>query len=135
MGTTARGEEPSGWAVGFGVFAAVMMIMIGIFHAIAGIAALVEDQFFVVTPNYFVELDVTAWGWIHLIFGIVVGLAGFFVLTGAVWARVIGIVLALLSAIGNFFFIPYYPVWSILIIALDIFVIWALAVFPRASSE
>ena len=71
----------------------------------------------------------TGWGWIHLILGIVVALAGFYVLSGRLWARIIGITMALFSAIANFFFIPYYPVWSVLIIALDVFVIWALATY------
>jgi hypothetical protein len=74
---------------------------------------------------------VTSWGWIHLIGGVVVALAGFFVFSGALWARSIGIVLAGLSAIANFLFIPYYPFWSLLMIALDVFVIWALAVHGR----
>jgi hypothetical protein len=102
-----------------------------VFHAIAGLVALVRDSFYVVAPNYVFEFDVTSWGWIHLIAGIVVVLAGFGVLSGQTWARVVGITLAVLSAIANFGFIPYYPVWSLLIIALDVFVIWALATHGR----
>ncbi len=84
-----------------------------------------------VAPNHVFEFDTTSWGWIHLIAGIVVLLAGFGVLAGQTWARVVGIMVATLSAIANFMFIPYYPIWSILIIALDVFVIWALAVHGR----
>jgi hypothetical protein len=102
------------------------MITIGVFQAIAGLAAIIEDEFFVVTQNYTFDLDVTAWGWIHLIVGIVLVLAGFYLFTGSTWARIVGITLAILSAVANFFFIPYYPFWSILIIALDVWVIWAL---------
>jgi hypothetical protein len=116
----------SGWAVGGMVFAGMLMIVIGAFEAIAGLAAIIENEFFVVSQNYTFELDVTAWGWIHLILGIVVALAGFYVVSGRTWARVVGITLAILAAVANFFFIPYYPFWSLLIIALAVWVIWSL---------
>jgi len=124
-------EEPNSWAIGATVFAAVTMMMIGMFQGIAGLTALVENEFFVATPNYVFELDVTTWGWIHLIAGLVIGLAGFGVLRGNLAARVVGIALAVLSAVLNFAFIPYYPLWSIVIIALDVFVIWALSAHGR----
>jgi len=121
-------EQPPGWAVGFIVFAAVMMIMTGVFQALAGLVAIFENEFYVATRNYLFQFDATTWGWIHLIGGVIVALAGWGVLAGQTWARVVGITLAVLSAIANFLFIPYYPFWSLLIIALDVFVIWALAV-------
>ena len=127
--TIGRQTTGDGW--GLVVFAGVMMILLGSFHALAGLTAILKDQFFVSTPNYLVSVDVTTWGWIHLIGGVVVALAGFFVFSGAVWARAIGVVLAVLSAIANFLFIPYYPFWSLLMLAVDIFVIWALAVHGR----
>ena len=126
--------RPSGWAVGFVVFAAVMMMLAGGFQTIAGIAAIFEDEFFVVGPNYVYDLDVTAWGWIHVLLGVILFAAGAGVLSGATWARVVGITLASLSAFANFFFIPYYPVWSIVIIALDVAVIWALSVYGRREA-
>jgi hypothetical protein len=122
------GQKTSGWAVGFILFAAIMLIMSGIFQFFAGLVALFNDDFFVATRNYVFQFDATSWGWIHLIGGLIVALAGFGLLAGQTWARVVGIILALLSAIANFAFIPYYPFWSLLIITLDIFVIWALAV-------
>jgi hypothetical protein len=109
------------------VFAGALMIMVGIFQAIQGLVALVEDDFYVAVSNYTFEFDVTTWGWIHLILGAVVALAGLFIFSGNVAARAVGIFLAVLSAIANFLWIPYYPIWSILIIALCIFVIWGLA--------
>jgi hypothetical protein len=125
--SASRSAQPvSGWAVGGIAFAGVMLIMIGIFHAIAGLAAIIDDNFFVVGPNYTYNLDTTGWGWIHLILGLVVALAGFAILRGAVWGRIVGVTLAVISAVVNFFYIPYYPWWSLLIIAIDIFVIWAL---------
>jgi len=92
---------------------------------------LFDDTFYVTTPNYVLEFDVTTWGWIHLIAGIIVALAGVALFSGRTWARVVGITLAFLSAIATFAFIPYYPVWSLLIIALNVFVIWALAAHGR----
>ena len=129
--TTSRHAEPRRGAAGLIVFAGTVMIMIGAFQIIAGLAALIEDEFYVTTPNYLLEFDATSWGWIHLIGGIVIAAAGFAVFAGRMWGRVIGIVLAALSAIANFAFVPYYPVWSLLIIALCIFVIWALAAHGR----
>ena len=124
-------QERSAGAVGWTMFAAFMMIMIGAFHAIAGLAGILEDEFYAVTPNYVFEFDATAWGWIHLLLGIVVVLAGFGLFSGAVWARTVGVVLALVSAIANFAFIPWYPVWSIVIIGINVAVIWALTAHGR----
>src|SRR5215213_11199469 len=135
MATMDRsGTEVSGWAFGFAAFAGAIMLMVGIFQAFAGIAAIFNDEFFVVGKNYTFDLDVTAWGWIHLIIGVIVALAGIAVYGGATWARDVGIVLAILSAVANFFFIPYYPVWSVLIIALCIAVIWALTVYNQDAA-
>jgi hypothetical protein len=116
----------SGWAIGGISFAATMLLLIGVFQALDGLAAILNDSFFVVTKNYTFDLDVTAWGWIHLILGILLVFAGWGVFTGKTWAGIAGITLAVLSAIANFFFIPYYPFWSILVIGLDVWVIWAL---------
>ena len=118
-------REVSGWAVGGLTFAATMMMLIGSFQVIAGLAAIFDDSFFVVTRNYTFDLDVTAWGWIHLLLGILLIFAGWALFSGKVWAAMLAVVLAVLSAIENFFFIPYYPFWSILIIALNVWVIWA----------
>ena len=121
-----RAPEVSGWAIGGITFAAAVLSIIGVFQMAAGIAALVNDDFFVITRNYAFDLDVTAWGWIHLITGILLVATGFSLIGGSSWAGIVAIVLASLSAIANFFFIPYYPFWAILVIALDIWVIWSL---------
>lgn len=123
--------QRSGAAVGFTMFAAFMMILIGSFHVIAGLAGIIDDQFYAVTQEWVLQFDVTTWGWIHLIAGIVVLIAGLSLFTGAVWARTVGVILATLSAIANFAWLPYYPFWSLAIIAIDIFVIWALTVHGR----
>jgi hypothetical protein len=120
-------RETSGWAVGFILFAAIMMIMSGIFQAFAGLVAIFENEFYAATRNYLFQFDATTWGWIHLIGGLIVAFAGWGLLSGRTWARTVAIFLAVLSAIANFAFIPYYPFWSLLIITLDIFVIWAVS--------
>jgi len=116
----------SGWAMGGITFAGTMMIMLGIFQILNGIAAIANDDFFVVTRNYTFDLDVTAWGFIHLIVGALILFTGFGLFGRRTWAGVTAIVLAMLSALSNFFFIPYYPLWALLLIGLDIWVIWAL---------
>ena len=123
-----RRELPdvSGWAIGGISFAAAMLTLIGAFQFFAGLAAIINDDFFVLTSNYAFDLDTTGWGWIHLILGVLVALAGLALFAGQTWAAIVAAVLAGLSAVVNFFFIPYYPFWSLLIIALDVWVIWAL---------
>jgi hypothetical protein len=125
------GREVSGWAVGWTVYAAVWMWILGFFHALAGFAGIVEDEILVSTPNYLFQLDVTTWGWIHLIWGIILLLAGFSVFNGAVWARTVGVVLAVVSVLANFAWLPYYPIWGLLMITAGAFVIWALTAHGR----
>src|SRR6185312_17322593 len=108
-----------GWVIGITAFASCMMVLIGTFHALAGLAAILDDKFFVVSQNYVFEFDVTTWGWIQLILGLIVVGAGFFLLSGTLWARIIAIALAILSGVVNFVSIPYYPVWSIVTLAAD----------------
>ncbi len=124
-------EPPNRWAIGFTAFAGWIMILAGGFQAFAGIAALAKDEFYVKTPNYILNFDATQWGWVHLLLGLLVLFAGFAVLSGQTWGRVIAIILAILSALANFAFIPVYPFWAITIIALDVFIIWALAAHGR----
>jgi hypothetical protein len=129
--TTPR--QPSGWAVGGTVFAGAMMLMIGIFQIIEGLVAVIDDDFFVVGRHYTFNLDTTGWGWIHLILGAIVLLVGLGVLAGQTWGLFVGIFLVVLSAIANFFFIPYYPVWSIVVIGIDVFIVWSLARVAEAQ--
>ena len=128
-------RETSGWAVGLILFAAIMMIMVGVFQALQGLIAIFENEFYAATRNYIFKFDATTWGWIHLILGLIVAFAGWGLLSGRTWARVLAITLAVLSAIANFLFIPYYPFWSLLLITLDVFVIWAVAVHGRDMRE
>ena len=123
------------FAVGITAFAAIMMMTVGAFQAIQGVVALLNDTFYVVGQKWTFSFDITTWGWIHLIVGAGIAAAGFFLLTGAVWARAVGIGVAAVSALLNFAWMPYYPAWSMVIIAVDVFVIWALSVLGREVSN
>src|SRR4029450_6780008 len=112
-------REPSMMATGFAAFASVMMILLGTIQALEGLSALFNDEFFVRVPNYTFRLDITGWGWIHRITGVVVGWPGISLLRGAMWARTIGIILAVLAAISNFLWLPYYPVWAVIVVGLS----------------
>ena len=123
------------WSTGGMVFAAAMMLMIGLFQFFQGLAAVLKGGFFIAGENYAFSIDTSAWGWIHMIMGVLLVIAGYFLFTGSDWARAIAIFLAVLSAVTQFFFLPYYPFWALLIIALDVFVIWAVATAPRDYSD
>lgn len=118
-------------AHGVAVFAGVIMIVAGAFQAIEGLAGIVNDQYLVVLPNYFLAFDITLWGWLHLLVGLALLAVGVFVLRGATWARVAGMILAGISALLNFIWLPYSPWWSLMVIAIDVLVIWALANYRR----
>ncbi|WP_053204186.1 DUF7144 family membrane protein [Jiangella muralis] len=107
--------------------AAALMMLVGAFQVLQGLAAILDDDVFVVRANYTYDFDVTAWGWGHLIIGAILVVSGLFLRTGSAIAGGVGMALAGMSAIANFAFIPYYPFWAILIIGLDVFVIWAIA--------
>jgi len=121
----------SNWAVGWAGFAGFMLIIMGVFDIIQGIVAIANESFYVIGQEWIFEFNVTTWGWIHLIGGILVILAGFGIFSGNVAARTVGVIVAGLSAIWNFAWLPYYPVWSILLIAIAISVIWALTAHGR----
>jgi hypothetical protein len=137
MATTAptnRGpgqSEYSPTAIGITVFAGVLMIMTGVFHAVQGLVALFNDTFFVYGQEYVFKFDVTGWGWAHLILGIVVALAGFALFQGATWARTVAVIVACVSVLASFLWLPYYPIWSLVVIAFDVFVIWAVTAHGR----
>ena len=125
---TGDAVRPPGTAyvTGWTAFAAVMMVFGGLMAIFEGISAIARDNLLIVTSNYAFTFNLTGWGWIHLVLGVLVAIAGFSLLTGALWARVVGVVLAGLSMLANFIWLPYYPVWAIVLIALDIVIIWAL---------
>lgn len=124
-------NQPSGWAVGWTMFAGIMMIVMGAWWIITGIVAIAKDEFFVITQEWVFEFDVTAWGWIHLILGIVILAAGFGLFTAQVWARTVGVILGVVSALVAFAWMPYYPIWGIIFVAISVAVIWALTAHGR----
>ena len=123
---TYTSAERTGWA-GWAVFAGVMLVVAGAFQAIDGLVALFRDQVYVVRPNgLVVNVDYTAWGWVHLLLGIVLVAAGAAIFSGRVWGRTLGVIAAIISAVLNVAYMASYPVWSTVIIAIDVLVIYAL---------
>jgi hypothetical protein len=117
--------------MGFTALAAVLMILSGLWSFFVGLTGVLKGSFFTTVPNYTFTYNIHNWGWTHLILGAVVFAAGVCLLLGMMWARVVGIILAVISGIANFLFLPYYPFWSIIVIAIDVFIIWALATGMR----
>jgi len=123
--TSESREIVAGWGT---TFAGTMMMIVGLVEFFQGLVAVINgNQFFVTTPNYVFQLNVTTWGWIHLVLGAVIAVAGLFIFTGNIVARGLGMLLAGLQALANFVWLPYSPLWSIIIIAIDVFIIWSLA--------
>ena len=127
----AETKPVSPMAHGIAVFAGVIMIIAGAFQAVEGLAGIVNDQYLVVLENYFVAFDITLWGWLHLLVGVALAAIGIFLMRGQTWARVAGMIIAGISALLNFVWLPHSPWWSLLVIAIDILVIWALANYHR----
>lgn len=125
----------SGW-YGWVAFAATMMVLLGVFHAIAGVVALVNEDYFLVTQSgLVVDADFTTWGWTHLILGTLVAAAGVSLFAGAAWARVVAVVVAMLSAVLNLAFLSAYPLWSAIMITVDVLIIYAVTAHGDAASR
>jgi hypothetical protein len=120
--TTTRGFV----AFGVSTFAGVLIATVSIFQILEGIAAIAKDDVYVRGINYAYEFDVTSWGWIHLVIGVIGLVTGIGILAGQTWGRLVGVFVAILGTLANFAFIPYYPVWSIVVIAFWVFTLWAL---------
>ncbi|SHH77408.1 DUF7144 family membrane protein [Streptomyces sp. 3214.6] len=122
-----RRTTPPGSRIGGGVvFAGVLMLCSGVLAVLQGIAAIAEDVVYARVGTYVYELSLTGWGWIHLVLGVVAAATGVALLKNAHWARFPGILLAALSLVAQFLFLPYEPLWSITVMAIDVFVIWSL---------
>ncbi|WP_378524918.1 DUF7144 family membrane protein [Nonomuraea harbinensis] len=128
---TMEAPQPTGW-VGWVALAGIGMMILGCFQAFMGLVGIFNTDFYVVTANNLaIPVNYTAWGWFHLAMGVIVFLAGAAITTGKTWGRVVGITLAALQALVNFAWLPAYPVWSTIVIAFDVLVIYALAVHGR----
>ncbi len=130
----ASKNNVTGW-VGWVFFAGFMMTMLGTFQMIAGLTVLLNSKWLVTTESSLLLLNFSTWGWTYLLLGLVVLLAGFGVMKGSVWARVAGVLIALLSAAANLASINIYPIWSIIIIAVNVLVIFALTVHGDELKE
>ena len=119
--------ESSSVAYGVSIFAGIMLVTLASFQILEGFAAVFEDDVFVRGLNYTYKFDVTTWGWIHVVIGVIGVAVGLGILAGQVWASIAGLAFAVVSALSQFLFMPYYPFWSMLVIFMDIVVIWALA--------
>ncbi|CAL9507770.1 DUF7144 family membrane protein [Streptomyces lavenduligriseus] len=131
-GTPSGGHTPpptghSALAAGGATFAGVLLLLNGILAIFQGISAIAKDDVYARVGDYVYKVNLTGWGWILLILGVIAAVAGWGILSRAAWARAVGIALASLSLIAQFLFLPYQPLWSIIVMAIDVFVIWALA--------
>ncbi|TLF77354.1 DUF7144 family membrane protein [Nocardia cyriacigeorgica] len=127
MSHSSETDSPvkQGFAAGTSIGASILLLTVGVLSILQGISAVAEDQLFVVGIEYVYEFDTTTWGWIHIILGIVLVISAIGLMMGTTWGRIAAVTIAALSIIANFLWLPYYPLWSILIIALNIVVIWA----------
>ena len=128
-------REPSGWAMGWTAFAGIMMVLMGGWWIITGLVAIVNDEFYVVGEEWVFQFDVTTWGWIHLILGIVILISGFGLFTANVWARTVGVIIAVIAALVGFAWLPWYPIWAIIFIAVSVAIIWALTAHGHDITE
>ncbi len=125
---TGPGIEQSGMALGITATAGLILMLVGVFGIIQGIVGMIDNGLYVVTNKWLFELDPTAWGWGHVVIGVVALCSGLGLFFGRVWARAVAIIVASFSVLANFAWLPYYPVWALLVIGFDLFVIWAVAV-------
>ena len=126
-GPPSTPAAPGGAAYGISIFAGVMLVTLGCFQILQGLSAVLEDEIFVRGIDYIYAIDITTWGWVTMLVGVIGLGVGVGILKRQVWAASAGIGFAVISALGQFAFMPYYPFWAMLIIAMDILVIWALA--------
>ena len=127
LSASGRGDQAGPVA-----FAGVILVMVGLFHAIQGLAPPHSHHFYAEPGDYVFRFDLTTWGWIHLLLGLLVLAAGAGLFFGATWARTVAVIAACVSMLGNFAWLPNYPVWGLTLIALDVFIIWAVIVHGRA---
>lgn len=127
-------KEVTGWA-GWAAFAGLLMILVGFFQALVGISAIMHNTVYYVGPMVILSVDIANWGWVHLLLAVMILLAGFSVLKGNMYGRVVGVILAGLSAVVNMAFIPAFPIWSILVLAIDVVIIYALVVHGGELKE
>lgn len=130
----SKSTDVSAW-VGWVYFAGFMLVLVGVFQAIAGLVGLFKNEVYVLGNQNLWLLDYTTWGWTHLLLGVFLVLAGAAVMAGKMWGRVVGVIATGLALIANFGFVPVYPFWSILMIVINICVLYALIVHGADAAE
>ncbi|SHM32517.1 DUF7144 family membrane protein [Actinacidiphila paucisporea] len=134
--TPHRDDDRSAWAAGGTVFAGVLLLVAGIMAILEGIVGIAKDSVYVVTRgDYVYKFNVTSWGWIHLVLGVIAVLVGLGLLRGSAWSRFAGIAIASLALLANFMFLPYQPAWSLIMIGIYVFIIWSLATYHRHGHQ
>jgi len=124
-------ERRSGLAIFTTATAGLLLVLVGLFHIVQGLVDLFDGDFYAVTTNWVFRFDVTTWGWLHIVGGLIALFAGLGLFTGSVLARTVAVIVAMISAVASFMWLPYYPWWSIVIIVFDVLVIWALTAHGR----
>lgn len=128
-------SRKANWAGGLTLFAGSVMVMLGFFELLEGFSAVRSDEVFVKAPKYTYALDLTAWGWIHMVIGVAAVFVGATLLTARTWALVVGMIIAVVSAISNFLFLPQNPSWSLIMIGLNVALIWAFSEVMRENRQ
>ena len=121
-------------AAGTTIAAGALLLTTAVLMLLQGITALLNDDLLIIGPNYVYKLNTTTWGWIHIVIAVLMGIVAFGLVFGRSWARVTAIVMAALSIVAMFMWLPYYPLWSVIVIALDVIVIWAVATWDRSHT-
>ena len=129
--STARIGSP--WATGPILFSGGMLVISGVLQIFIGVTALIHDKLYSEAPRYLFAFDLTAWGWIQLITAVAAVAAGYGALRGLTWARMTGILVAGISMVAEFAYIPYFPAWAVLVITLDAVIIWGLATYDTRT--
>lgn len=121
-----------GVAGGISIGAAALLFVAAVLSIVQGISAIANDKLFVVGPQYLYSFDLTGWGWIHLLVGILAVVISIGMIMQASWALISAIVIASVSIVAQFLWLPYYPWWAVLVIALDVLVIWAASTWRQS---
>lgn len=124
----------TGW-VGWIWFAALMMVFVGLFSTLNGLSAIGESDVYVGTKNASILLDVSQWGWVHLILGILMFIVGIALISGALWARIAAALIIMLSALSTLMLLPAYPVWGAIVVALEVVILWAVIVHGEEAAN
>ena len=128
-------RSPSAAVVGWTAFSSLLMILIGLWWFMVGCVGIVQDDIFLTTSKYVFKFSSTTWGWIHVVLGVIVAAAGLAIFRGAVWGRTVGVLMAAISCLIGFAWLPAYPVWGVILVAASVFVIWALTIHGNEVSE